>query len=121
MKNPLVYLIFLCFIFSNCTDNNTCTIEDWEGTYRGIKTCGTEIEDNYLFAVVRSNLSTLNMPNSIFVDGFLIVFDNCDIVGGQVSTPISSETYEGNLNGDEISITINSVNGNCRWTGTRVQ
>ena len=77
-----------CLLFS-CDSSDDCALDDWLGTYRGVKTCGIEVQDDYVFSIVRDNLFTgINTSSEIgsvriIVDGEFFFFSEtqCSITG----------------------------------------
>ena len=54
MRLTYLGLIFI-FILSGCSSDDDCNVDDWLKTYRGVKTCNTEVTDGFLFSVSRDN------------------------------------------------------------------
>jgi len=118
MRFPLVFLFLASCFFINCSKEETCTLEDWYGTYRGVKTVGQDIEDDYLFAVTASNLPPNGAVVTIVVDGEIVILDNCAIRGGAVLN--IGDSAEGSLSDGELRLTIQSLGTTRSWVGTKI-
>jgi len=117
----LILLLSLSFLFTFCSDD-TCTLEDWEGTYVGTKNFNGVVETNYGFAIGSSNIGVVGQTsqNTITIDDQIFIFDNCSIVGGTVISTSLADTYEGGLDGNELNFTVSyATGGSCSWIAMR--
>ncbi|MEM9546616.1 MAG: hypothetical protein AAGA77_11630 [Bacteroidota bacterium] len=114
----LSFLFVASFIFSNCS-NQSCSIDDWVGTYKGIKTCESDVTNDYTFTISRINAVDGQPTDNLVLDGFFIFIDECALSRGLTNAPGSVQTYEGSLDGDNLQVTIRTITGSCSWNATR--
>ena len=120
--SPAFYLLVILFAFCTmgCSDDG-CSVEDWEGTYIGTKTCGNDVSTDYSFVV--SNMSPIGQPetmtNTLLMDNIPIIVEDCVVVGGSATSTIGQTTYVGMLEGKELEVTVTSATGSCTWIATR--
>lgn len=121
-----LFTLSLSIVFLSSCGDDGCTLEDWEGTYRGVKNCDGDITDDYLFEISQAD-SRLNTgidttgasTTNIIVDMIVMTIDNCSIVGGEVTT-IGLESYEGTLENGEVRITLSRPGSSCTWIATKI-
>ena len=125
MKQLFILLMMSCLLFS-CDSSDDCTLDDWLGTYRGVKTCGIEVQDDYVFSIVRDNLFTgINTSSEIesvriIVDGEFFFFSEtqCSITGGNFS-PFGSTTAS-SLEDGELRLRIEAMGDFCEWVANKI-
>jgi hypothetical protein len=117
----LLFLLSISILFTYCSDDDVCTIEDWEGTYIGTKNLNGEVETNYGFEIRQDVIITTetSISNRIIIDGQIFLYDECTIVGSSVVSPSGPNTFEGGLDGDQLNLTVNSIGGSCTWIATK--
>jgi len=110
IKNYL-FAFTILFVVS-CGEEEKCTSEDWFGTYIGTKTCDSEILKDYSFFIHPPDFYVNDITNVILIDRTYFLHEECKIIGG-------SEQAKGNLNGIELNVSAETINGKCTWVATK--
>jgi hypothetical protein len=116
----LIYLLFFALIsLVSCSDNN-CTLDDWQGTYVGTKTCESGFHTDLTFSISINTTFPEIPPKSITLDGTSLLVDNCSITGA-VAAPGFLPLFfaHGELNGNKINVTLEFNTGTCSWEGKK--
>lgn len=116
----ILKLIAICLasVFIGCSDDG-CTIEDWEGTYIGTKSCGTDSEFDYQFEVTKLEAVNEESSRVMQLDGFNITVADCIASGGSMVSSMTSISIDGNLIDNKLNVTITFANESCTWIGTK--
>jgi len=115
---------FVALVLIGCGDDDTCTLDSWLGTYTGIKTCNTDVADNYSFAVIRDTtiIGTSTDRIRLIIDDQSFTFDSetCEVFGGQTISIDQRDVTTSSWKDGELRIQIDYFGGGfCSWIGTK--
>ena len=118
---PLFYLVLFAVINILSCSEEICTIEDWEGTYVGTKSCKSGFQTDLTFIIsINTTFPNNQPPKSITLEGASLLVNNCTITGAVIEPGFLPPFFaHGNLNGNKLDITIEFATGTCTWEGKK--
>lgn len=117
MKQIAIIFFSVLFLFG-CSkeEEEECVLDNWLGTYIGVKSCDTEITDNYTFSITKDNSSFIGEPTAF---SYLIIDEESYRFN---PNDCSMSIFVDNTGGLGVSSTSTWENGNLRividWGGT---
>lgn len=105
----IIGFLLFALLLSSCDKDDSCTDQDWIGTYSGIGMCDGEPDENVTIVVEAGS-----SENQVIFDGEPVNIDNCKIetsetidIFGTIVTVSISYTLDGNtISGTATSSTI---------------
>ena len=118
-KTHLFILLITALFIGGCDEEKQCTLQDWVGTYKGVKLCNTQNAVDYTFEIKLPE-SGLDLPsNTIILDGLYFTVFECMAEDVIFTSASFQETFTGALDEDELNVVHNFGTGSCNWVATK--
>lgn len=107
MKNPLLFVLVLCFAFTSCKDDGDCTVTSVVGTYMGVDACdASNVHDETITISVGADDNTISYVDD-FGTTFETTLEGCNTVTVELdwSGGVSRKEYDLRFSEGEVRLT----------------